>query len=119
MLQLNLRDNNNFTHLAGILSEGLSRGEDASKIFTLETFRFYGLAPRKQSGYILSSTAPQIISDGSTLTNLPNPSDYKANLNIQKQRRSLPGNSPLIVPTASIYDRRPYNSNNSTNGSEN
>ena len=117
MLQLNLRDNNNFTHLAGKLSEGLSRGEDASKIFTLETFRFYGLAPRKQSGYILSSTAPQIISDGSTLENLNDPSKYKANLNIQKQQRSFSGMNPSRIPTTSIYDRQ--NTITKFNGSEN
>ena len=119
MLQLNLRDNNNYIHLARILSEGLSRGEDASKIFTFETYRYYGLTPRKQIRYILSSTAPQIISDGSTLKNLNDPSEYKPHLNIQNQRRSFSGMNPSRIPTASIYDRRPYNSNNSTNGSEN
>lgn len=117
MLQLNLRDNNNFTHLAGILSEGLSHGEDASKIYTLETYRYYGLSPRKQREYILSSTAPQIISGGSTLTNLSDPSEYKPHLNIQKQQRSLPGNSQLRVPTTSIYDRQ--NTITKFNGREN
>ena len=118
MLQPNSRDNNNYPHLAGKLSEGLLYGEDASKIFTLETYRYYGLAPGKQDNYNLSM-AKSIIKDGSTLTNRPNPSEYKPHLNIQNQRRSFSGMNPSRIPTTSIYDRRPYNSNNSTNGSEN
>ena len=118
MLQPNLRDNNNYIHLVRKLNKGLLRGEDASKIYTLETFRFFGLPPRKQDNYNLFMAQP-IIEGGSTLTNLPNPSDYKANLNIQKQQRSFSGMNPSRIPTASIYDNRPYNSNNSTNGSEN
>ena len=118
MSQPNLRDNNNFTHLVRILSDGLSRGEDASKIYTLETFRFFGLPPRKQDKYNLFMAQP-IIKGGSTLKNLHDLSQYKSKLKQPNQQRNSQDNSPLIVPTASIYDRRPYNSNNSTNGSEN
>lgn len=118
MLQPNFRDNNNYPHLAGILSEGLLYGEDASKIYTLETFRFYGLAPGKQDNYNLFMAQP-IIKGGSTLTYLSDPSKYKPHLNIQNQRRSFSGMNPSRIPTASIYNRRPYNSNNSTNGREN
>lgn len=118
MLQPNLRDNNNYIHLVEKLNDGLSRGEDASKIYTLETYPYYGLTPRKQDNYNLFMAQP-IIKGGSTLTNLPNPSDYKPKLNIQNQRRSFSGINPSRIPTTSIYDRRPYNSNNSTNGSEN
>ena len=118
MLQLNSRDNNNCIHLVGKLNEGLSRGEDASKIYTLETFRFFGLPPRKQDNYNLFMAQP-IIKGGSTLENLHDLSQYKSKLKQPNQQRNSQDNSPLIVPGESIYDGRPYNSNNSTNGSKN
>ncbi len=118
MLQQNSPDNNNYIHLVGKLNEGLLRGEDASKIYTLETFRFFGLPPRKQDKYNLFMAQP-IIKGGSTLENLHDLSQYKSKLKQPNQQRNSQDNSPLIVPTASIYDRRPYNSNNSTNGSKN
>lgn len=118
MLQPNLRDNNNFTHLVRELSEGLPRGEDASKIYTLKTYPYYGLSPRKQDKYNLFMAQP-IIKGGSTLENLHDLSQYKSKLKQPNQQRNSQDNSPLIVPGESIYDGRPYNSNNSTNGSKN
>lgn len=107
MLQQNSPDNNNCIHLVRKLSKGLSRGESPSDIYKRETSKIYGETPNSTMMY------------GSTLEYLNDPSKYKANLNIQNQRRSFSGMNPSRIPTASIYDRRPYNSNNSTNGSEN
>lgn len=106
MLQLNLRDNNNCIHLVGKLSEGLSCGKSPSDIYKREISKIYGETPN-------STMLP-----GSTLENLNDPSKYKAHLNI-KTTKVFTRNSPSTVPTTSIYDNRPYNSNNSTNGSEN
>ena len=105
MLQPNLRDNNNCIHLVRILSEGLPRGESPSDIYKRETSKIYGETPNPTMMY------------GSTLENLNDPSKYKANLNIQKQKRSFSGMNPSRIPTTSIYDRQ--NTITKFNGSEN
>lgn len=107
MSQLNSPDNNNCTHLVFFLNEGLLRGEDASDIYKKVVSNIYGETPKST------------MMSGSTLENLHDLSQYKSKLKQPNQQRNSQDNSPLIVPGESIYDRRPYNSNNSTNGSGN
>lgn len=118
MFQPNFQqDNNSFISLVRLLNDLLPRRVDPSKVYTYVTAQHYGLAPSKQNAYELATKSKSFIA-GSTLDHTLDSRKYVANLEIKRNTPARPTfGTPLVIPTHSIYDR-PYNTNNSTNGSE-